>query len=111
MLQTQNDPFPHRVTLKDGSEILVRKTQPEDSRLLFLMFNSLTPDTMFRRFLMSPRRLTVADIEDLLGLSEGNVTSLIAILREGDKEQAVGEARYVTDSGVTVAEVAILVAD
>jgi acetyltransferase len=103
--------LPHKVALKNGSEVLIRKAGPEDFRILFSMFRSLSDDTMFRRFLRSQKELTEADAQDMLRLDDGNVTSLIAVVRRDDIEQAVGEARYVTNSSGELAEAAIVIAD
>jgi acetyltransferase len=79
--------------------------------MLFSMFNSLSDDSMFRRFLRSQKALTEADAEEMLRLSDEKVTSLIAILQKDHMEQAIGEARYVTDSSGRLAEAAVVVAD
>lgn len=106
-----NDAFPHMARLKDGSMVLIRRASPEDFQTLFSMFTSLSDDTMFRRFLRSHRRLTKTDAEEMLRLDDRNVTSLIAIVAEDRREQAVGEARYVTDPAGRLAEAAVVVAD
>jgi acetyltransferase len=79
--------------------------------MLFSMFSSLSDDTMFRRFLRSQKALTEADAEEMLRLNDKDVTSLIAILQKDHKEQAIGEARYVTDSSGKLAEAAVVIAD
>ena len=103
--------LPHTVTLKNGSEVLIRKAGPEDFRILFSMFNSLSDDTMFRRFLRSQKVLAEADAQEMLRLDDGNVTSLIAVVRSDHAEQAVGEARYVTNSSGELAEAAVVISD
>jgi len=105
------DAFPHLATLKDGSRVVIRRTEPEDFQILSSMFAALSADTMFRRFLRSQKRLTKADVEEMLRLDDENVTSLIAISVKDGREQAVGEARYVTDSAGKLAEAAVVVAD
>jgi acetyltransferase len=103
--------LPHKVTLKNESEVLIRRAGPEDFRIPFVMFSSLSDDTMFRRFLRSQRELTAVDVQDMLRLDDRNVTSLIAVVRTDDVEQAVGEARYVTNSSAELAEAAVVIAD
>jgi len=103
--------FPHIVTLKNGSEVLIRRAESEDFRMLFSMFSSLSDDTMFRRFLRSQKTLTEADAEEMLRLNDKNVTSLIAILQKDHNEQAIGEARYATDSSGKLAEAAVVIVD
>jgi acetyltransferase len=103
--------LPHMVTLKNGSEVLIRRAEPEDSRMLFSMFSSVSDDTMFRRFLRSQKALTEADAQEMLRLDDRDVTSLTAIVRKDHTEQAVGEARYVTDSSGELAEAAVVIAD
>jgi len=106
-----NGASPHTVTLKNGSKVLIRRGEPEDFRMLFSMFSSLSEDTMFRRFLRSQKAFSEADVEEMLRLEDRNVTSLIAILQEGSNEQAIGEARYVTASTARQAEAAVVIAD
>jgi hypothetical protein len=83
----------HTVTLKNGSQVLIRRAEPEDFRILFPIFKSLSDDTMFRRFLRSQETLTEADAEEMLQLDDNSVTSLIAILQKDRNDQAIGEAR------------------
>jgi len=106
-----DDAFPHTVTLKDGSKVLIRRAGPEDFQMLFSMFTSLSDDTMFSRFLRSQKKLSKRDAEEMLRLDDPNVTSLIAILMKDHEEQAIGEARYVTDPGGRLAEAAVVIAD
>jgi len=105
-----DDAFPHTVTLKDGSKVLIRRAGPEDFKMLFRMFSVLSDDTMFRRFLRSQKNLTREDAEEMLRLDDADVTSLVATLKD-HVEQAVGEARYVTDSTGKIAEAAVVVSD
>ena len=111
MAAASGDGFPHTVTLKDGSQVLIRRAGPEDFQTLFGMFRSLSDDAMFRRFLRSQKNLTKSDAEDMLRLDDPNVTSLIAIVVKDHTEQAVGEARYVTDRAGRLAEAAVVIAD
>ena len=103
--------LPHMVTLKNGSEVLIRRAGPEDFRMVFSMFSSLSDDTMFRRFLRSQKALTEADAEEMLRLDDRDVTSLIAVVQKDHTEQAVGEARYVSNSSGELAEAAVVIAD
>jgi len=103
--------LPHTMTLKNGSQVLIRRAEHEDFRILFSMFSSLSDDTMFRRFLRSQKTLTEADAKEMLQLDDKNVTSLIAILQKNHNDQAIGEARYVTDSSGRLAEAAVVIAD
>jgi acetyltransferase len=48
---------------------------------------------------------------EMLQLDDTNVTALIAVVRKDDAEQAVGEARYVTNSSGELAEAAVVIAD
>jgi len=100
------------VTLKNGSEVLIRRAEPEDSRMLFSMFSSVSDDTMFRRFhRRSQKAVTEADAQEMLRLDDRDVTSLTAIVRKDHTEQAVGEACYVTNSSGELAEAEVVIAD
>lgn len=106
-----DDALPHTVTLKDGSKVLIRRAGPEDFKMFFRMFSVLSDDTMFRRFLRSQKNLTREDAEEMLRLDDADVTSLIATVAKDNVEQAVGEARYVTDPTGKIAEAAVVVSD
>lgn len=108
---TPSNAFPHIVTVKDGLRVLIRRAGPGDFQTLFAMFRSLSDDTMFRRFLRSQKNLTKSDAEEMLRLDDPNVASLMAILLKDHREQAIGEARYVTDQAGRLAEAAVVVAD
>ena len=110
MRVVSDDAFPHTVTLKDDSKVLIRRAGPEDFQMLCSMFTSLADETMFSR-LRSQKELGKRDGEEILRLDEPNVTSLIAILMKDHEDHAIGEARYVTDPGGRLAEAAVVVAD
>ena len=103
--------LPHPVKLKDGTMVLIRKAGPEDFPMLYLMFSSLSVETMFRRFRMSNTGLEARDVQEILRLEDPNVTSLIAIVRKDGKEQAGGEAHYVADSAGRLAEASVVIAE
>jgi len=65
--------LPHKITLKNGLEVLIRRAGPEDFQILFSMFSSLSDDTMFRRFLRSQKALTEANAGEMLQLDDTNV--------------------------------------
>jgi acetyltransferase len=109
--QVPSGTLPDTVTLKNGAQVLIRRAEPEDFRMLFSMFSSLSDDTMFRRFLRSQKTLTEADAEEMLQLDDKNVTSLVAILQKNHNDQAIGEARYVTHSSGKLAEAAVVISD
>ena len=111
MSVASDDAHPHTVTLKDGSKVLIRRAGPEDFKMFFRMFSVLSDDTMFRRFLRSQKNLTREDAEEMLRLDDADVTSLIATVAKDNVEQAVGEARYVTDPTGKIAEAAVVVSD
>jgi len=106
-----NGTFPHTVTLKDGSRVLIRRAEPEDFQMLFSMFSSLSADTMFRRFLRSQKRLSQEDVREMLRFEDRSVTSLIAIMQRDHEEQGVGQASYATDSTGKLGEAAVVIAD
>lgn len=111
MPSTRGDHLPHTITLKNGTTVLIRRAEPEDLQMIFHLFRSLSDDTMFRRFLRSQRNLTREDAQEMLRLNEGNVTSLIAVLKMNHEERAIGEARYVANPTGRLAEAAVVVAD
>jgi acetyltransferase len=102
-------PCPFR--LKDGTMALIREAGPEDFSMLYLMCSRLSGETMFRRFRTSNTGLEAREVREMLRLEDPNVTSMVAIVRKDGKEQAGGEAHYVTDSAGRLAEAGVVIAE
>ena len=102
------DPVP--LTLRDGSEVLVRPVRPSDAAELQAGFERLSHESRYRRFLAPMARLSHAAARYLADVDHHDHEALIAfdvVTRDG-----VGVARFVRDAEQpSRAEAAVTVAD
>jgi RimJ/RimL family protein N-acetyltransferase len=98
-----------RAVLPDGGVIHVRPIEPEDKGLLRAGFERLSPESRYRRFLHSVKRLTEADLAYFTEVDHHDHEALVAVDPHGT--ELVGVARYVRLDEPDTAEVAIAVLD
>jgi len=98
------------VTLRDGSQVLVRPIRPEDKEALVEGLHRLSPESRYRRFL---RPVTTLSERELKYLTEIDYTSHFAwVAADPDDGSGLGVARYVRDSkDPEVAEAAVAIVD
>jgi len=98
------------VTLRDGSQVLVRPIRPDDKQALVEGLDRLSPESRYRRFLRPVTRLSERELKYL---TEIDYTSHFAWVAVGpDDGDGLGVARYVRDSkDPDVAEAAVAVVD
>jgi RimJ/RimL family protein N-acetyltransferase len=101
--------WPQEVTLRDGSEVLIRPIRPEDKEALLRGFERLSPESRYRRFLTPMTTLSPAFLRYLTEVDHHAHEALVAESREGEP---VGVARYVRLEGEPEsAEIAVAVVD
>jgi acetyltransferase len=98
---------PERVTLRDGTVIVVRPIEPEDRQALAEGFERLSPEARYRRFFSPISRLSERQLDYLTRVDHHDHEALVADDEEG---RLVGVARYVR-TGPGEAEPAMVVAD
>jgi GNAT superfamily N-acetyltransferase len=98
------------VTLRDGSEVLIRPVRPEDKPLFVAGWSHLSDESVRRRFLSSRHELSVNELAfftEIDHVDHEAIGALDAAIREG-----IGVARYVRDrERPHVAEAAVIVVD
>lgn len=107
-----------RVTLRDGTPVLLRLIAPEDKALLRAGFDRLSPESRYARFLVPKQRLNDDELAYLCEVDQESHFALGA-LREGGPTDAMphglGIARFIRLAGAdgepVTAEAAIAVAD
>ncbi len=99
---------PQRVTLRDGSEVVLRPFRPgRDLSAWCEMIRNCSPETLWRRFELRRRDTILARPEDFCRCDPGNDFILIAE-RQG---KILGEARLCLCLAEGIAEFCVLVAD
>jgi RimJ/RimL family protein N-acetyltransferase len=102
--------WPERVTLRDGSEMLVRPIEPRDKARLVHGFEALSPESRYRRFLTPMTSLRPKMLRYLTEVDHHDHEALVAASAENG--EPVGVARYIrTADDPTAAEVAVAVVD
>ena len=98
-----------RVTLRDGSEILLRPISSTDKALLKAGFERLSPESRYRRFFTQIRHLTDTQLAYFTDIDHYDHEALLALAPTGE---AVGVARWIRLADrPDAAEVAVTVAD
>lgn len=98
----------HQLTLRDGSEVVVRPIRPEDKDALLSGFNRLSSESVYRRFLTPLETLGPSQLRYLTEVDHRDHEALIAF--DADTRDAVGVARFVR-TGEGRAEAAVTVVD
>jgi RimJ/RimL family protein N-acetyltransferase len=100
-----------RRILKDGEEIFFRSVKISDEPLLKEFFYSLSPQTMFRRFVSTRRDMPHERLQEFVVVNYAEEVSLLAVIHKDAKEVIVGIGRYYLDENTNTAEVAFTVND
>lgn len=100
--------YTERLTLRDGSRVVLRPIRPEDKQAMVAAFERLSPLSRYRRFLGAKARLTAAELRYL---TEIDLVDHVAIVGEGEQGQGLGVARLIRQPGADWGEAAITVAD
>jgi GNAT superfamily N-acetyltransferase len=98
-----------RVTLRDGSGLVIRPIRPDDKSAIAAGFERMSPESRFRRFFAPLERLSERDLAYLTELDHHDHEAVIGF-GAGTREP-VGVARYIRSDVPTEAEVAVSVVD
>ncbi len=107
--------YVERVTLRDGTPVMLRLLAPEDKAILSAGFERLSAGSRYMRFLAPKSTLTSDDLRYLTEIDQENHFAIGAVREAGDgRGNAIGAgiARFVRIAGEhAIAEAAIAVAD
>lgn len=102
--------YAERVTLRDGTDVVVRTIRPDDKELLHRGFLRLSPESRYRRFFAAKHDLTPAELRYLTEVDGVHHFALGATTADG--QEGLGVARFIQlDGEPGVAEAAIAVLD
>ena len=100
-----------KVQLKNGIEVLIRGIEPEDGRRLVEMFDFLSEETKYTRFMKFRKSIGEEELEPFLKLSKENF-AIVSEIRDGNnKKIIIADGRYALDEPPDGATVAIIVRD
>jgi GNAT superfamily N-acetyltransferase len=98
-------------TMLDGAAIRIRAIRPDDQERLYAHFKSLSPQSVYFRFMGIRRDLSHHDLKSLTELDFKNHVGLAATVTEDGLERFVGVGRYILGTNPQRAEVAFAVRD
>jgi len=99
--------------LRDGGRLHVRAIRPDDKTSLVELFERLSPDTIYYRFLRAKKRLSADELVYLTEVDFHRQAALAASLSDGGSQRIVGVGRYACapDGPDDRAEIAITIED
>jgi acyl-CoA hydrolase/GNAT superfamily N-acetyltransferase len=100
-----------RVTLRDGTEVLLRPIKPTDERLEQELLYSLSDQSVYRRFFASTSSFPHEKVQYYTTVDYDTQMAIVAIAEKDGQEQMVGVGRYVKEKESDMAELALLVKD
>ena len=102
--------YVERVTLRDGTEVVLRLVQPDDKALLREGFARLSPESRYRRFFTPKNELTPDELRYLTEIDQVQHVAIGATSADG--AHGLGVARFIALAGEPgSAEAAVAVTD
>ncbi len=104
---------PEPVTLKDGTQVVIRPIRPDDAEELQAAFQRLSMESIYLRFLSVKKELADAEAKQLATVDYTSRMAFVAICAENGRENVIGVARYAMDDPQEpeIAESAVVVQD
>jgi len=99
-----------RITLVDGTDIVVRPIRPEDAKIEASFVQNLSPQSKYFRFMHGLNRLTPAMLARFTQIDYDREMALVA-LNPPDEDSMLGVVRYISNPDGTSCEFALTVAD
>jgi len=103
--------YEHRLMLKDGQEVFLRPILPTDGPLLVELFNKMSPQSRYWRFLRPIKALSGNLLYQFTHLNYNRDFALAGIIQEAGKEAIIAVGRYAQVPQKEVAELAVAVRD
>ena len=104
---------PETITLKDGTQVVIRPIHPDDADDLQDTFQRLSMESIYLRFHSFKKELPDAEARSLATVDYTTRMAFVAICKDNDVESVVGVSRYALLDPVHpgVAESAVVVED
>ena len=106
-------PDPELLTLKDGTQVIIRPIRPDDAEDLQSAFQRLSMESIYLRFLSVKKELLDEEARYLASVDYTSRMAFVGICKENDRDIVVGVARYAMLENVhsEIAESAVVVED
>lgn len=115
MLLPVPEDYPYRyqqkLQLKNGSTVLLRPILPTDGPLLVDLFNRLSPEARYLRFLSHIPALTEQMLYRFTHVDYCNEFALVAVVTEEGSDSIIAVGRYALDVEAKCADLAVAVRD
>lgn len=104
---------PEVVSLRDGTKVSIRPIRTDDAPRLQALFDHLSQESVFFRFLAHQKTLADKQAQDLANVDYHRQMALVASLEHEGEEQVVAVARYavIREDSPELAEAAFAVED
>ena len=97
MLSSANSLDLETVTLKDGTQVIIRPIHPDDAEDLQATFQRLSIESIYLRFLSFKKELPDEEARYLATVDYTTRMAFVAIATENNREIVVGVSRYAMD--------------
>ncbi len=105
------DQFEERTQTNTRIDIFVRPIRPEDAPLLVELFESLSPQSVYRRFFTTMKRLPHSMLARFTQIDYDRHIALVALSVSKSKESMLGVARVILERNQKEAEFSVVVSD
>lgn len=99
------------IVLKNGKKVFLRPIANSDRDRLVDLFNRMSPQTIYFRFLRQLRELPENMIDRLVGIDRDSNFALVAIAGENGKDAVIAVGRYGKDPDEGGTDLAVAVRD
>jgi RimJ/RimL family protein N-acetyltransferase len=98
-------------TLRDGTGIRIRAIRPDDADRLHQHFLSLSPESVYFRFMGFKRDLSPEELKKLTEVDFVNHVALVATISDAERDPIIGVGRYIRGIDPRRAEVGLVILD
>jgi acetyltransferase len=102
--------YSKKVTLKDGSSVLLRKVKEGDEKALLSMFTGLKPETVYNRFFKLRKPFSIEEVTKMVLVKPDEEFAIVGSPLQPSELDVIADARYYVEEGMN-AEVSIVVQD
>lgn len=103
--------YERRLTLKEGREVFLRPIRPTDGPLLVELFNTMSPQARYWRFLRPIKALSDKLLDQFTHLNYHSDFALAGVIQEAGKEAIIAVGRYAQEPQEAVIDFAVAVRD